>query len=220
MQTGRCRRHCICLQWQRELPGPPLLPSPRHDRRLPRPCRRLPLLPQRRHRGPPRPHGRLADAQSFDNVFIAPNGSGTRTTTVRPPFRWLLPTDIIVQSQRATLANGAFPSGSTGVDSAPFYVLTVSRGVSAITSLMNARCEARDSFSAYAQAGDLAHARRRGTEQPKSGGCSDPVHRGMTRAIQRRRYLHPHGQLPATSLAMMVAPRREVARPSAKMPQL
>jgi hypothetical protein len=120
---------------------------------------------------------RFPGSQTFENVFISAQGSGyTNYDSQASLSLGSTPTDVIVRiTQRATLSTSAFPSGSNGVDASPFYVLTVSRGVTAGNAIyeMNARCEAQDTFSDYAQAGDpgAMPGRSAPSNNKSSGGC-------------------------------------------------
>ena len=79
--------------------------------------------------------------------------------------------DLIVHVfTRSALPVSSFPSGTVGVDSTPYYVLSVSRGQNTPVYAANARCEAADSFAAYVSPGNAAPFSTP-TAPTSSGGC-------------------------------------------------
>ncbi len=84
--------------------------------------------------------------------------------------------DVIVRvSYYSMVSVSEFPSGSTGMGSTPYYMITASRGFNPANAIYStaARCDAADSFGAYPRLGDPGQVGGSGGggETKKSGGC-------------------------------------------------
>lgn len=97
---------------------------------------------------------RIAGQENGGNIYSSQSGyinyDAAATVTV------VVPQDIYVRVYKfaTSIPSSAFPSGSTGVSSTPYYALTVSRGDVGDAYAFNGRCAASDSFARYSSQGD------------------------------------------------------------------
>lgn len=100
--------------------------------------------------------GRKINGQNSSNVFSSSSGYVNYDAQASADLGSV--TDLIVHVySRSNIATSSYPSGSLGISTTPYYVLTASRGGAlADTSLYanNARCESADAFAPYHSPGE------------------------------------------------------------------